>query len=157
MGTVGHIELSIPVIWHYTSEVRQAVDSVMQGHAGPLRQATQMVASELVENALKYGQATPEIQQIRFSLWLNEQEIVIEVTNGVCDRAALAEFEARDGEVTAATPIRRRVPVDDYLRPQKRFAHLYVGDGRPDLVARIQAEADRNIRRYRLCPDEVTS
>lgn len=95
MGTLGHIELSIPVIWHYTSEVRQAVDTVMQGHAGPLRQATQMVASELVENALKYGQATPEIQQIRFSLWLNEQEIVIEVTNGVCDRAALAEFEAR--------------------------------------------------------------
>jgi hypothetical protein len=95
METLGHIDLSIPVIWQYTNEVRQAVDRVMQAHAGLLRQATQMVASELVENALKYGQATPELQQIRFTLWLTEQEVIIEVTNGVCDRTALAEFEAR--------------------------------------------------------------
>jgi pyruvate ferredoxin oxidoreductase beta subunit len=45
------------------------------------------------------------------------------------------------------------VPVDDYLRPQKRFAHLYAGAGRPDLVAKIQAEADRNIARFELLDD----
>mgnify|MGYP003487441386 CR=1 FL=1 len=46
--------------------------------------------------------------------------------------------------------IRRRVPVEDYLRPQKRFAHLFADAGRPDLIAQIQAEADRNIRRFGL-------
>ena len=60
------------------------------------------------------------------------------------------EFEAEGGEITGVTRIRHRVPVDDYLRPQKRFAHLFAGAGRPDLVARIQAEADRNIRRFGL-------
>ncbi len=60
------------------------------------------------------------------------------------------EYEAEYGEVTSVTPIRRHVPVEDYLRPQKRFAHLFGKPGRPDLVARIQAEADRNIRRYKL-------
>jgi len=59
-------------------------------------------------------------------------------------------FEARDGEVSSVTKIRRRTPVTDYLRPQKRFAHLFDGDGRPDIVARLQAEADRNIRRFGL-------
>ena len=59
-------------------------------------------------------------------------------------------FEAEHGEVTAVTKIRRRVPVTDYLRPQKRFAHLFGDPGRPDLVARIQADADRNIRRFGL-------
>ena len=34
-------------------------------------------------------------------------------------------FEAEHGEVTAVTKIRRRVPVEDYLRPQRRFAHLF--------------------------------
>jgi pyruvate ferredoxin oxidoreductase beta subunit len=59
-------------------------------------------------------------------------------------------FEGAHGEVTAVTKIRRRVPVEEYLKPQKRFAHLFAGAGRPDLVARIQAEADRNIARFGL-------
>ncbi|HVN52389.1 MAG TPA: thiamine pyrophosphate-dependent enzyme, partial [Acidimicrobiales bacterium] len=33
-------------------------------------------------------------------------------------------FEAEHGEVTSVLPIRGQVPVEDYLRPQKRYAHL---------------------------------
>jgi pyruvate ferredoxin oxidoreductase beta subunit len=66
-------------------------------------------------------------------------------------------FEAEHGEVTAVTKIRHRVPVDDYLKPQKRFAHLYSGAGQPEMRARIQADADKNIRRFKLLDDEVTA
>ncbi|BDI03496.1 thiamine pyrophosphate-dependent enzyme [Sphaerotilus microaerophilus] len=59
-------------------------------------------------------------------------------------------FEAEHGEVTAVTKIRRHVPVEEYLRPQKRFAHLFSGNGHPETIARIQADADRNIRRFKL-------
>jgi len=50
------------------------------------------------------------------------------------------------------------VPVEEYLRLQKRYAHLF-GDpagagGRPDIVARLQEEADRNIARYGLVGEE---
>ena len=38
-------------------------------------------------------------------------------------------FEAEHGEVTRVTKIRRRLPVDEYLRPQKRFAHLFGANG----------------------------
>ncbi|MDP2738515.1 MAG: thiamine pyrophosphate-dependent enzyme [Pseudorhodobacter sp.] len=62
-------------------------------------------------------------------------------------------FEAEAGEITSVTKIRRRVPVEDYLRPQKRFAHLFGAHGRPDIVARIQAMADRNIKRFGLLED----
>jgi pyruvate ferredoxin oxidoreductase beta subunit len=67
-------------------------------------------------------------------------------------------FEAEHGEVTSVSPIRRQRPVEEYLLPQGRFAHLF-GDaagsgGRPDLVARLQAEADRNIARYHLVGEE---
>jgi len=74
-----------------------------------------------------------------------------------CETGLFPVFEAHDGEVTAATKIRHRVPVADYLRPQKRFAHLFAGAGRPDIVARLQAEADRNIRRFRLLDDGVSA
>ena len=59
-------------------------------------------------------------------------------------------FEAERGEVTAVTKIRQRVPVEAYLEPQKRFAHLFGSPGHPEMVARIQARADRNIRRFKL-------
>ena len=95
MGAGGHVELSIPVIWHYTNEVRQAVDRIMESYAEPLRQATKMVASELVENAIKYGRRTPELDRIRFILWLSEQDVIIEVINGIDDQAALAILEER--------------------------------------------------------------
>jgi pyruvate ferredoxin oxidoreductase beta subunit len=62
-------------------------------------------------------------------------------------------FEAERGEVTAVTKIRRRVPVEAYLQPQKRFAHLFGSPGQPQMLAHIQANADRNIRRFNLLDD----
>ncbi len=63
-------------------------------------------------------------------------------------------FEAEYGEVTAVTPIRRQVQVEEYLRLQGRYAHLFGKQPRPDLVARIQAGADRNIARFGLLEAE---
>jgi pyruvate ferredoxin oxidoreductase beta subunit len=59
-------------------------------------------------------------------------------------------FEAEHGEVTAHTTIRRRVPVEPYLRMQKRYAHLFKPVADIDRIARIQAIADRNIARFHL-------
>jgi pyruvate ferredoxin oxidoreductase beta subunit len=59
-------------------------------------------------------------------------------------------FEAEDGEITNVSRIRRQVPVEDYLRPQRRYAHLFRDGGRLDLVARLQKQADRNIERFGL-------
>lgn len=59
-------------------------------------------------------------------------------------------FEAEHGEITATAKIRHLHPVEDYLRLQKRFAHLFGSHPRPDLVAKIQALADKNIKRFGL-------
>ncbi|MBY0429955.1 MAG: hypothetical protein K2Q10_02055, partial [Rhodospirillales bacterium] len=64
-------------------------------------------------------------------------------------------FEAENGVLTRSTRIRRRIAVEEYLLPQRRFAHLF-RKGRPvdDRVARLQAMADDNIRRYTLLRGE---
>jgi len=59
-------------------------------------------------------------------------------------------IEAEHGELTEATRIRRRVPVEDYLRLQKRFAHLFREPRDETALAKIQAIADRNIARFGL-------
>jgi len=59
-------------------------------------------------------------------------------------------FEGADGEVTEATKIRRQVPVEEYLRPQRRYAHLFSPTRRDDVIDRLQARAERNIERFGL-------
>ena len=59
-------------------------------------------------------------------------------------------FEAERGEVTDRHRIRHQVPVEEYLRLQKRFAHLFKPELQTDVIARLQAAADRNIRRFNL-------
>jgi pyruvate ferredoxin oxidoreductase beta subunit len=63
-------------------------------------------------------------------------------------------WEGAHGDVTAVTKIRRQVPVDDYLKAQTRFRHLFAPERRSDVIARIQARADRNIRRFGLIDAE---
>jgi pyruvate ferredoxin oxidoreductase beta subunit len=62
-------------------------------------------------------------------------------------------FEAAHGEVIGRSPIRRPLPVEEYLKPQKRYAHLFHPQVDTATVARLQAIADRNIRKYRLLDD----
>jgi len=59
-------------------------------------------------------------------------------------------FEAEHGEVTGVLKIRRKIPIEEYLKPQKRFAHLFGKNAHPEMVAHLQAIADRHIRKYGL-------
>lgn len=63
-------------------------------------------------------------------------------------------FEAEHGVQVSALPIRKQVPVEDYLKPQKRFAHLFGAKPKTEVIAKIQARADRNIRKYGLVPKQ---
>ena len=64
-------------------------------------------------------------------------------------------FEAEHGEVTSVLKIRNKQPIEEYLKPQKRFAHLFGKHAHPEMVAHLQAIADRNIRKYGLLDTEV--
>ncbi len=63
-------------------------------------------------------------------------------------------FDAEHGEVKSVLKIRRKVRVEEYLLPQKRFAHLFGIHPHPEMVIRIQEIADRNIRKYGLLDEE---
>jgi pyruvate ferredoxin oxidoreductase beta subunit len=59
-------------------------------------------------------------------------------------------YEAEHGEVTSVSKIRRRIPVEEYLQAQRRFAHLFAPVRNAEAIVRIQAIADRNIRKLGL-------
>jgi len=62
-------------------------------------------------------------------------------------------LEGAYGEITAVTKIRKRVPVADYLKLQKRFAHVFKPANAHQLE-QLQAIADRNIKRFDLTSGE---
>jgi pyruvate ferredoxin oxidoreductase beta subunit len=82
--------------------------------------------------------------------WGSASEETIRLARLAHETGLFPVLEAEDGEVVAVAKIRRAVPVDAYLRPQKRFAHLFGDPPRGDVLARVQAIADGNIRRFGL-------
>ena len=82
--------------------------------------------------------------------WGLASEDTIKIARLAKETGLFPVFEAQHGEITGVSRIRKRLPVEAYLKPQRRFAHLFAPKPRPDVVARIQKIADRNIRRFDL-------
>ena len=59
-------------------------------------------------------------------------------------------FEAENGKISSVTKIENLISVEDYLRPQKRFAHLFGKNADPEHIKVIQKIADANIEEYNL-------
>jgi pyruvate ferredoxin oxidoreductase beta subunit len=82
--------------------------------------------------------------------WGSEACDTIKVARLAVETGLFPLFEAEYGEITDRTPIRRPVPVQEYLRLQKRFAHLFGQSPDTSSLRAIQAIADSNMERFGL-------
>jgi pyruvate ferredoxin oxidoreductase beta subunit len=82
--------------------------------------------------------------------WGLPPEDTIEAARLAVESGLFPLFEGAHGEIVCRTPIRRRVPVTEYLRSQQRFAHLFEPVPDEPRIAAIQAIAERNIARFAL-------
>lgn len=87
--------------------------------------------------------------------WGSAPSDTIRVARLATESGIFPVFEAEAGEVVGVSRIRHQVPVEEYLRLQKRYAHLFGQHPRPDIVARLQAGADRTIARFGLVEPET--
>jgi len=86
--------------------------------------------------------------------WGSASEDTIKLARLAKETGLFPVFEAEGGEVTSVAKIRRRTPVVEYLKLQKRFAHLFKPEENREVLDRIQAGADRNIARFGLIGGE---
>jgi pyruvate ferredoxin oxidoreductase beta subunit len=87
--------------------------------------------------------------------WGAASEDTIKLARLVVESGLFPLFEAEHGEVTGVYKIRRPVPVEEYLKPQRRFAHLFGKTPATETIALLQAGADRNIRKFALLAEAV--
>jgi pyruvate ferredoxin oxidoreductase beta subunit len=88
--------------------------------------------------------------------WGSQPADTIRIARLAVESGLFPLFEAVHGKISSRYALRRRVPVDEYLRLQKRYAHLFGRGGQdrtsPDLqtIAAIQEIADRNVEEFGL-------
>jgi len=59
-------------------------------------------------------------------------------------------FQMEDGRITGVRKLKKRLPVEEYLKTQGRFKHLFEKGKGMEEIGEIQAIADENIEKYRL-------
>ena len=89
--------------------------------------------------------------------WGSASQDTIRIARLVKETGMFPVFEAEHGEVTSVSKIRRHVPVTEYLKLQRRYAHLFSDPPRTDVIDRLQAIADRNIERFGLLTDPAVA
>jgi pyruvate ferredoxin oxidoreductase beta subunit len=82
--------------------------------------------------------------------WWTDTESSISIGKMAVQTALFPVYDIEDGEVTAVRKIKDRQPVTEYLKTQKRYAHLFKKEGGDEIIAQIQAIADRNAERLDL-------
>lgn len=82
--------------------------------------------------------------------WGSEPNDTIRVARLAVETGLFPLFEAEYGAVTDRMHIRRLTKVEDYLKLQKRFAHLFQANADPQRIGAIQRIADRNIQEFGL-------
>lgn len=86
-----NIQINIPIAWEYVRTVRHQVAAALSDYPEELRSASVVVASELVENAIKYGAAVPAQEWAQFSFQATPACIQMQVSNGLVDEQAVAQ------------------------------------------------------------------
>ena len=89
--------------------------------------------------------------------WGSAPADTVRIARLAVDSGLFPLFEAHDGTVTARTAIRCKVPVDEYLGLQTRFAHLFVNAAFRERIALIQEIADRNVAEFGLLAEDAAT
>lgn len=83
--------------------------------------------------------------------WGFDTSKTIEVAKMAVQTCLWPLYEMENGEITTVRKIGKNIkPVEEYLRMQSRFKHLFKMEGGAEKIAEIQAIADKNIENFGL-------
>ena len=82
--------------------------------------------------------------------WGTPSNITVQIARKATQTGIFPVYEAEYGEITSVSKIRNLLPVEEYLKPQRRFAHIFKKGADPEVLKNWQRIADRNIRRFDL-------
>jgi pyruvate ferredoxin oxidoreductase beta subunit len=82
--------------------------------------------------------------------WGYPSDKTVEIGRLAVESGLVPLFEWQEGRIVNVQKIKKKVPVTDYLKPQKRFNHLFIEDRGKEELGMLQSIADQNIEKYGL-------
>ena len=89
------LAMEIPPHWQFVRQLKRMVEEALKDCPESVRYSAAMVASELVGNAIKYGDRSEKTPPPTFSLGINGAQIEIEVRNAVKSPEHLSQVQMR--------------------------------------------------------------
>jgi pyruvate ferredoxin oxidoreductase beta subunit len=139
-------------------ELKKNLPDIIAAHGVPYV-ATASVAhlkdlEKKVKKAMGYrGSRYIQIDTTCPSVWGFASDRTLEVARFGVQSGLVPLFEMENGKVTRVRKLKKKTPVNDYLKSQKRFAHLFKKEEGHEAIEAIQAVADANIEKYGLLKD----
>ncbi len=87
--------------------------------------------------------------------WVHDSALSVTVSRLAVETGLFPLVELEHGELTGVMRLAEQKPVEEYLRPQGRFKHLFKGKAGTVELHHLQALADARIRRYGLLDAET--
>ncbi|HMU39331.1 MAG TPA: hypothetical protein PKE31_09985 [Pseudomonadota bacterium] len=76
------INMTFPILWNHVRSIREEVFKALADQPETIRIAAMMTMSELVENAIKYGESVENASCVKASMNIDTERIQIVVQNG---------------------------------------------------------------------------
>jgi len=133
---------------------KKDMPAILVAHGSPYVATASIAYPKDVIRKIKTATETegPTYVQIHASCctgWYFDSSLGVDVVRIAVETALYPIFEIVDGKLGKVHKIKQK-PVEEYLRMQKRFAHLFKDESGRDEIAKIQAIADENVRKYGL-------
>ena len=102
MTMQAHLKLTLAPMWPNVREIRERVGVTLEKCPPQLRNAAIMTSSELVENAIKYGESVPHAETVTYVLRATPALLSIRVINGSTNALGVAALGHRIDELRRA-------------------------------------------------------
>lgn len=134
---------------------KKNMPAIIAAHGSPYVATTSLAYGKDMIAKVKKATETPGPTYIHCHApcttgWGFDTSKTVEVARMAVKTGLWPLFEMEEGEITKVRKIGTPSPVEDYLKMQSRFKHLFSKEGGAEEIAKIQAIADKNIDHYGL-------
>ena len=140
-------------------QMKKNIPAIVAAHGMPyVATASAAYLKDLVKKVKKamlfHGSRYIQIDTPCPSVWGFPSDHTLEVGRLGVQSGLVPLFEMENGSISSIRKIKKKIPVEEYLKAQKRFRHLFSTDKGRQAIEKIQALADQNIERYGLLKTE---
>ena len=102
MSDIPTLRITVPSLWDLVRDVRASVGDTLKDADPELRDAAVMTASELVENAIKYGRSVAGRETATLEVTRRARQLEIHISSGVSDPESARATVKRIQDIGAA-------------------------------------------------------